>query len=101
MTEHTREEQVTKLVTYQTECDGCEKIEKGYRPKGWHQFDSNHGDWGNDSIESYDYFDVCSWGCYLKVVRRELDDYGEVQNPTLVIDEKDIFFIRSMLEANE
>lgn len=97
MSQRKRIENVQKEVVYQTVCDACGKVGEGSEPKGWHRFDSHHGDWGNDSIESWDYHDVCSFSCYLEIVRKVVEDYGD--GSTLSVDEKDYEFIRGMLSA--
>ena len=30
------------------------------------EFSAHHYDWDNDSIDSYEYYDVCSFKCFLK-----------------------------------
>jgi len=62
---------VEKLVTIKVEeivkCDFCGKEITG---KFW-QLTTHHNDWGNDSIDSYEHFDLCSREC----INRALDDY--------------------------
>ena len=48
-------------------CDICGKEITG---KFW-RLTTHHHDWGNDSIESYERFDLCSREC----INRALDDY--------------------------
>lgn len=48
-------------------CDICGKEITG---KFW-QLTRHHYDWGNDSIDSYKHFDLCSREC----INRALDDY--------------------------
>lgn len=56
---------VTKQVRVGWKCDSCGmEIPKGQKMSvAW-----SHGDWGNDSIESYRSADVCSPECYKDVV---------------------------------
>lgn len=61
----------TKTVKYKIikaiKCDVCHKeISEKY----W-QLTTHHHDWGNDSIESYKYFDLCSREC----INKKLDKY--------------------------
>lgn len=63
-------------------CDICNKeIEKGH---GYWDVHTCHNDWGNDSCESHEYFDVCSIEC-LKVKFNEYaeessnDDYNTME----------------------
>lgn len=45
-------------------CDIChKKIKKDY----W-KICRHHGDWGNDSVDSYEYWDVCSEECAKELV---------------------------------
>lgn len=48
-------------------CDICGKEITG---KFW-QLTTHHHDWGNDSIDSYEYFDLCSREC----INKALDKY--------------------------
>ena len=120
MAKLTRPESVQKPVTYGFVCDHCGKKAEhldrtypgdGVKPNGWHSFASYHGDWGNDSIESHEDWDVCSWGCYVAIVRKIVKDYGEPPvhgggrvgpprriSPTLTVDGRDWFLLRDMLE---
>lgn len=54
-----------KLATIK--CDFCGKEITG---KFW-QLTTHHYDWGNDSVDSYARFDLCSREC----INRALDDY--------------------------
>lgn len=48
-------------------CDICKKEITG---KYW-RLTTHHDDWGNDSIDSYEHFDLCSREC----INKALDDY--------------------------
>ena len=98
-------EKVSTEVVYQTKCDSCGKIGQEGDVKGWYGFNSYFSDWGADSIDpydSYEYFDVCSWSCYLKVVKKEYERYNleeEGEHCTVIIDDKEPEFLRSMIEG--
>ena len=64
---HTVTEKV--LVKETRYCDVCNKEIKG----SYWQLTTHHNDWGNDSIESYEYFDVCSKEC----MREKFEEYLE------------------------
>lgn len=69
---HTKVTEVKKVKTA-TRCDFCGKEHIGdTEPKGWHQLMRRHDDWGNDSIDSNEHFDVCSPECYIQVIRASL-----------------------------
>lgn len=78
-----RTELINKRVVFQTVCDACSKVE-GLDPDGWHHFNSYHHDWGNDSIESHEDHDACSWPCYLSIVREVFEGYHAGTHSTLV-----------------
>ena len=42
---------------------------------------TGHNDWGNDSIESYEYFDVCSSECLRKKFEEYVEDSGDDRYP--------------------
>ena len=80
-----------KLVTVAVVCDVCKKEHIGNDyPDGWHMFSTSHSEWGNDSIDSYEKFLVCSAKCYadkLKELVENADGY-----PSTRIDEMDLIF---------
>lgn len=107
MTQRRRAQTITEEVTYEFVCDSCGKTARVDPPRrsvdtpaGWHSFSSSHSDWGNDSIDSFESYDVCSWGCYLRIVRREVEDYHVGAGaPSLVVDGRDFRFLTGMLTA--
>lgn len=108
MTRLSRDQAITEEVVYAIQCDNCVEradVKPGRyvdAPQGWATFSSHHNDWGNDSIESSEQHDVCSWACYLAIVRRVFDDYGEDRvrtHATLVVDGHDWAFLKDMLES--
>jgi hypothetical protein len=82
-----------------TICDACGTRVEEYSPDGWVRFSSSHGDWGNDSCESFEYYDACSFDCYVALLCRALDDYGRPgPKPTLDVDGKDWYFLTGMVK---
>lgn len=63
---HTVTEKV--LVKETRYCDVCKKE---IATNSFWKLTTHHNDWGNDSIESYEYFDVCSADC----LREKFDEY--------------------------
>ena len=98
---NTRTERVVKTVVYQTVCDACGKTAEGEEPDGWANFSSYHHDWGSASEETWEKWDACSFGCYLAIVHRLVDSYGDglMRHPTLHVDGKDWWFLKGMLTA--
>ena len=61
-------------------CDVCKKeIEKG---KGYWKLTTGHHDWGNDSCESIEHFDVCSQMCLTSKFAEYLDESDANDNNT-------------------
>jgi hypothetical protein len=100
---HKAPQRVVKEIVVRTECDHCHKVISGDDPDGWAYFRSYHNDWGYESAESWQDWDVCSYGCYLALVRKIFEDYGgdDVQNPTLSVDDKGWAFLRDMLATEK
>lgn len=62
-------------------CDICDK-EIPYRCGYWHLVTQHH-DWGNDSIESIESFDVCSKDCMNEKYNEYMNDSGESDYNTM------------------
>lgn len=78
-------EMVPKTIIVETTCDGCGK-RAAKQPYDWLHFHSSHGDWGNDSSESFEYHDACSARCFVDIARRVAADYrSPVPNPSLTL----------------
>ena len=79
-------------------CDVCKKtVMERTLPKEWYSFSSHHDEWGNDSIESYEDFDVCSVRCYMDQLYRCVGEM-EGKEATAEIDNKSYHFVKTMLE---
>lgn len=63
----TKTKTVKYKITKAIKCDVCHKEILG---KYW-QLTTHHNGWGNDSIDSYEYFDLCSREC----INKKLDEY--------------------------
>lgn len=85
-----------KKVTVGCRCDNCGKDVRGKDiPDDWHHFSSHHNDWGNDSIDSFEYYDVCSPECYIEkfidVVDNEMEGYRDGK-----VDDMELDFARNL-----
>ena len=71
-------------------CDNCGKEHKGSeQPDEWHSFSGHHNEWGNDSVDSCEYYQVCSPKCYvekLTEVVKEFDGYRSAEIDDMTID---------------
>jgi len=66
----------TKTIGYQ--CDVCAQRIIVDMPSSWYSFDHSHNDWGNDSFESTESFQVCSIRCFsdqLKICLKTMKDH--------------------------
>lgn len=101
MSRTTESRTVTQEITTGVRCDACGKTAQmdkfGNPPAIWHHFMSGHSDWGNDSVESVEWWDVCSFACYLTIARKVFDDYGNTDGGSLDFDDKSGAFVRDML----
>jgi len=89
---------VTKKVKVGTKCDICGRESRDPNEYGdWHYADTRHGDWGNDSHESAEYYDVCSPACYLKLMRLAVLDLGGSRTGEL--DDVPIAFVKGIVDA--
>jgi hypothetical protein len=85
----------TVIVGYK--CDNCGKIHNGDFPDEWHHFSSHHNEWGNDSIDSYEYYDVCSPECYVDKLTDVVEsEMSGIHNGD--VDGMKIQFARRMVE---
>ena len=89
-------------VVVRTTCDGCGQTADG-APEDWLHFSSSHNDWGNDSIESFEYHDACSARCFLAVIGRIVGGYRSdySTNPTLNVAGFNWQFLTGLLEATD
>lgn len=84
-----------KEVIIGYECDVCKKIELSTcEPNDWHSFSHHHNQWGNDSIDSYEYHLVCSLVFYSKKFNECVDDLKECYDAK--IDNFEIAFARKL-----
>ena len=77
---------VEKEIVDKLTCDICGKeIKEG---KLYYSVTTSHDDWGNDSIDSIEYKDICSDEC----LRNELENYIKFESDTKHISiDKEIF----------
>jgi hypothetical protein len=61
-------------VTIGRICDCCGKESTEAYPDGWHIFSSMHGEWGNDSVDSVEHWDVCNPLCFAGIIKRVLEE---------------------------
>lgn len=93
----TKEVKEQKQVVVAVVCDNCGKEHKGSEiPDEWHSFSGHHNEWGNDSIDSYENYMVCSPKCYKEKLTEavsEFDGYDSAE-----IDDMTIQFAKSLVE---
>ena len=99
----TEEQKVTetKQVIIGYKCDICKKYHSKGKPlneypDNWHYFNHRHEGWDNDSIDSVEWFLVCSPECYFKQLKKSLKIVGEYHGAE--IDDKEPSFIKDLLK---
>lgn len=85
----TKTVRVPKQQIVSTVCDVCGKREDG-SPGGWVHLQYGHGDWGNDSVDSWETQDTCSPACFVGAIRKIVRDYEPGPRPTLQITSYDM-----------
>ena len=94
-----RTERVEQKIVVQTQCDICKKLAEGDGPDGWLSLSSGHSEWGNDSVDSMDHHDVCSYACCMTAVREVFDRFGEYESLYMDVGSLDQRFLKDMLES--
>lgn len=85
-----------RTVSIGYKCDCCGKFISGDMPDNWHEFEGHHESWGNDSIDSYKYYQVCSPKCYLKMLHEAIEHFEEYS--TAIINGYSVEFLRELLK---
>jgi hypothetical protein len=85
-----------KSVIVGHKCDFCGTIHEGKElPNEWHSFSHHHNQWGNDSVDTYKYHEVCSPKCYWIKFKECVEDLKEYENAK--VDEFEIQFARRLV----
>lgn len=72
------------LVDQEVFCDVCRN--KIGRYKGYWKCHTWHDDWGNDSVDSHEYFDICSIECLMKKFEEYCAESSQGDYNTLQIE---------------
>ena len=96
MREYKKEEiKQVKKIENGVICDVCNKkireeedYKSAYRTKMSHFYEvtTHHNDWGNDSIDSYEYKDICSEECLITFLKK----YFNGEDATLCCDIEEV-----------
>ena len=90
----------TEHVTVGYKCDRCGFVHMGdTMPKGWHEFCTEHDEWGRDSVDSIEYYVACSPFCYIKLVKMVINENAGYKST--VIDKFNIDFAENLIEYIE
>lgn len=86
-----------RRVTVSIRCDNCGAIHEGSRiPPSWHKFSSHHNEWGNNSVDSFEYHHVCKPQCYVELIKKLTAEYSDY--PSLEVDDMSLEFAQSFLQ---
>lgn len=89
MTKHYTHKPVPQEILNYIECDSCRKKSTD-KEKTFISFQTHHSDWGNDSIDSYTSYDVCSIPCFIKFFNSKNIAGSNYISSTLEIDFGDL-----------
>ena len=73
-------------------CDVCKRdINKVADARGWRKYNyflihTWHNDWGNDSVDSNEYYDACCSECVIKFASKYLHDAQDVGENTMAME---------------
>lgn len=77
---------ITKEITTMViDCFICDQCGKEYRAE-YETVEARHTDWGNDSVDSYSNYDVCSPKCFKNKVANILIDKNYKNYDTYIND---------------
>jgi hypothetical protein len=91
------DKQVKQEVTAGYACDVCNTRVTGNLPKDWFSFSHGHCEWGNDSIDSVEYFYVCSVACFKTQLEASIYEIGDRSCGS--VGTMPIPFAKNLLEA--
>ena len=91
---------VKQEVTVAWQCDVCytQTADLGRYEQEWHHFSKGHQGWGNDSIDSYDEYDVCSVDCFIKQLQESVPDLLEYADSAAEIADMPVRFAQKLLD---
>lgn len=85
-------------------CDVCHEnippTERGYSRKSfpYYNITTHHSDWGNDSVDSFEYYHACSPECALKFATEYITNcYNGRNSKTIEIEHCDGWFMPEVL----
>lgn len=96
---------VTRDCIVGKKCDVCKKeippLVYGEPVYDYYEVTTYHNDWGNDSMDSYEYFDACSPDCAYKLWEEYIHESAGIKN-TKCIEVKHInYWMPRYKEVNE
>lgn len=88
-------EKIVPKIEVEEKCSFCGKrhLDEG-KNNGWHQIAVYHCD-DEDISRTFRYYDICSFECYLKQMRRLVDELEGLE--TARVDGMDLPFVRKLL----
>lgn len=89
-------EKLQPEIEMEEKCSSCEKVQlSAVKNTGWHRIAVYHCDDDIDITRTFKYYDVCSFDCYLKQVRKSVNELEA--SKTARIDGMDLAFVRKFL----
>lgn len=104
MSKITEQKEVNRIeeITTGLKCDGCGCEESSPRTNDWQELSAHHDSWGNDSVDSWEYYDCCSPECYIDVLEKCLVEFerykigAKFNNMEFVFAKKLVEYVRKL-----
>lgn len=87
---------INEIIGYK--CDVCGKESKGINDQTFYNFMARHYAWGNDSIESVEYYDVCSVECFKKQLIYCINELEEYKGQGAEINGMTVDFAKELVD---
>lgn len=79
-----KQEEVLKTIV----CDECKKDINKLDTDHFYSVSTHHSRWGNDSVDSYEYLDFCSYKCLSANMERYFVDAGDTDSYDIEREDK-------------
>lgn len=98
MSEVREKHMVESEIVVATQCDNCSKREANLEmvEKEWFYFSDGHNGWGNDSVDSFHEFNVCSAKCFIGILPKLIKDMDNHRGAEIA--EMPVAFAKQLLE---
>jgi hypothetical protein len=79
-----KKEKILKTVI----CDECKKDINQLETDHYYSVSTHHSRWGNDSGDSWEYLELCSYDCLLKNIKKYFSNAGDTDSYDIEREDK-------------